>query len=167
MTASMEKMVRALRLYAETGIFSGIIRSEFNNTYLDSCRAYHRQTGSMLIYTRDSGYHTGGWWKNPDYERCYHLSVSFRDPETDAPRPYDKKIAAQWVKALFGNDDRLTWCEPPYTPEGKVCDVYHYRLFCDPSWTPIKPRGEVYSRDFTEKGWKSFSDLHGEQREVS
>lgn len=38
--------------------------------------------------------------------------------------------------------------------------VYHYRLFCDEAWKPIMPRGEVYSTQFTERGWKSFSDLH-------
>ena len=40
--------------------------------------------------------------------------------------------------------------------------VYHYRLFCDEGWQPLKPRGEVYTRDFIEKGWKSFSELHAD-----
>lgn len=34
------------------------------------------------------------------------------------------------------------------------------QVFCDPAWQPLKPRGEVYTREFTEVGWKSFSELH-------
>jgi hypothetical protein len=34
-------------------------------------------------------------------------------------------------------------------------------VFCDERWQPILPRGEVYSREFTEKGWKSFSEMNG------
>lgn len=30
-----------------------------------------------------------------------------------------------------------------------------------PAWQPLKPRGEVYTRKFTEAGWKSYSELHG------
>lgn len=56
--------------------------------------------------------------------------------------------------------ERLLWCEPPYSEEGKKAGVYHYRLFCDENWQPIFPRGEVYSTQFTEMGWKSFSELH-------
>ena len=31
---------------------------------------------------------------------------------------------------------------------------------CDEAWKPIMPRGEVYSTQFTERGWKSFSEIH-------
>lgn len=55
---------------------------------------------------------------------------------------------------------RLLWCEAPYSEQGKRNEVYHYRLFCDKNWQPIMPRGEVYSKQFTELGWKSFSELH-------
>src|SRR5262249_14385874 len=50
------------------------------------------------------------------------------------------------------------------TEHGRKLDVWHYRLFCDPGWQPIKPRGEVYSRELTEAGWKSYSDLSEEHR---
>ena len=159
----MVKVVRLLKLFAEQGIFSGIIHSESSEAYRESCTTFHRQSGTFIILTRDSGYHSCGWWKNPDYERCYHLSLSFRDPVTFESRPYDKVLASQWVKEFFGHDDKLIWCEPPYSPEGKAAGVHHYRLFCDLAWHPIKPRGEVYSREFTKKGWKSFSEIHGEK----
>jgi hypothetical protein len=40
--------------------------------------------------------------------------------------------------------------------------VRHWRVFCDIIWQAIMPRGEVYSRELTERGWQSWSDLHVE-----
>lgn len=118
--------------------------------------------GSILIFTRDIGHHTGGMFRNPDYERCYHLSISFRDLG-GKPIPYDKKTARMWVEAFFRPEDlKKLWIESPKTPEGKSNDVWHYRLFCDEHWQGILPRKEVYSEEFTEVDWKSFSEIHGE-----
>jgi hypothetical protein len=122
-----------------------------------------------VIFTRDAGHHTGGWLKNPDYERCYHLSLSFRGsdghPLNPARRleraPQMHRLARQICVAFYGPDTRYLWAEPPFSEEGKRLQVWHYRVFCDPAWRPIVPRREVYSRELTEKGWKSFSDLYG------
>lgn len=162
----MERLILAMKYNAEQGIFSGIIYSPNDRVYMGMCTMRHSSSGTMLIFTRDSGHHSGGWWKNPDYERCYHLSLSFHDPGTREFLPYDKKLAAEWVKGFFGNDDKLTWCEPPCYVEGKQAGVHHYRLFCDPAWQPIKPRGEVYGRELTEIGWKSFSEIHGQEKKA-
>ena len=116
---------------------------------------------ARMIYTRDIGHHTGGWWKNPGYERCLHLSVSFCVNPTNAPLPFDKREAERIATAFFDGDVRKCWVEPPYSPEGKICGVHHYRLFCDAGWNPIIPRGEVYTRTDTPAGWKSFSEIHG------
>ncbi len=158
----MEKVVRLLKLAAMTGYYSGLIRSMADQVYLSRCTAGHTD-GTTLIFTRDTGHHSAGWFKNPDYERCWHLSVSFRDPETGESRPFDHRESERWVKLFFRGNTNLLWCEPPYSPEGKLRGVHHYRLFCNEAWQPIKPRGEVYSREFTEKGWKSFSEIHGEK----
>lgn len=125
-----------------------------------ACTYLHRPTGSLLIFTRDSGMHTSGWFKNPDYERCYHLSVSFRDPETMYPRPFDRQLADRWVKAFYGDDRRYVWSESPKSEPGRINEVWHYRMFCNPMWRPMKPRGEVYSRELTEVGWQSWSEQH-------
>lgn len=98
-------------------------------------------------------YILSGWWKNPEYERCYHLSI-------DYPGGMIFKKTEWLLNALFGSNRKLMWCEPPYSEHGKKLGVYHYRLFCDEEWKPIMPRGEVYSTQFTERGWKSFSELH-------
>jgi hypothetical protein len=46
---------------------------------------------------------------------------------------------------------------------GRQYDVHHYRLFADKQWRPLLPRGEVYSKEFTERGWKSFGEIHGHE----
>lgn len=127
--------------------------------YVDSCTAIHA-SGLIIMLTRDTGHHSSGLWKNPDYERCLHLSLSFRDPATGKPRPRDKAASAIWVRAIFGNLERLVWTEPPVSERGKANDVWHYRVFfADEKFTaPILPRGEVYSKELTEAGWQSWSD---------
>jgi len=137
-----------------------------NRWMMDLCTAAHRPSGAILILTREQGYHSSGWWKNPDYERCWHLSLSFRDPETGEHRARDKKESEQWIDEVFGATKTLLWIEPPFGPEGKHADVWHYRVFYAPGWeVPILPRKEVYSRDFTPAGFLSWSDLRAKEAE--
>ena len=130
--------------------------------YFDSCRLMHQFRGITTIFTRDVGYHTSGWWKNPDYERCYHLSVSFFDTATMLARPFDQSVAKRIAKAFYTRFAKWVWVESPYSTTGKSIGVWHYRLFCDQQWQPILSRGEVYSRELTEAGWKSFSEVQDE-----
>lgn len=135
---------------------------------IQRCSALYRgrPTSSRLIFTHDAGMHACGWWKNPDYERCKHLSLSFIDTDTREPAPHDHDLAATWCTAFFGPMVNLIWAEPPFSPEGHARDVWHYRVFMHEDWrTPLLPRGEVYTREFTEAGWKSWSDLHGPKQE--
>ncbi len=140
----------------------GVYRGDGDQQYLSARKSLHAPTGTLIIFTRDLGHHTSGWWKNPDYERCCHLSLSFVDPLTLRPRSRDVRLTKEWVELFFGSNARSLWCEPPYSPDGQRVDVWHYRLFCDPSWAPILPRGEVYSKDWTPAGWKSWSDVQHE-----
>jgi hypothetical protein len=117
--------------------------------------------GVRIIFTRDAGHHTGGWFKNPQYERCYHMSISFRDPSGTILLPQQKRLAGELAHSAYGNNSRLLWIEGPFTSIGRQYDIWHYRLFCDCYWRPILPSKEVYSTEFTEKGWKSFSEIHG------
>lgn len=133
--------------------------TQSNMRLIDNCRAAHLITGTRLIFTRDEGMHTSGWWKNPDYERCWHLSLSFIDPITQEIRDKDEELTEQWLDAFYGDEKRKLWAEPPYTEHGKASKVWHYRLFCDRGWQPIIPRGEVYSKDWTPAGWLSYSDM--------
>lgn len=125
----------------------------------DSCIWMLERYPATIIFTKETGYHTSGWWKNPDYERCWHLSISFRGGK-------EKKALADVLNFLFGQFQNLICVEPPYSEQGKSIDVWHYRLFCDENWTPIKPRGEVYNTDFTERGWQSFSEVQSKNAKV-
>lgn len=146
------------RVATASRTYSGLNTPE-NRALIDRCKARHLLTGTLLIFTRDSNMHMGGWWKNPDYERCWHLSLSFYDPETEERAPKNPKLTDEWLEVFYGDDQRYVWAEPPFSPQGKTNGVWHYRVFCDPAWQPILPRGEVYSKEFTERGWLSFSEL--------
>lgn len=137
-----------------------------NPAGLDGLRYVHEPTGTVFCYSRDIGHHSSGWWKNPDYERCRHLSLSFVEPGTLVRAPRDKQLTSAWVDAFFGDDRTKLWCEPPYSASGKAIEVWHYRLFCAPDWSPWIPRGEVYSKQFTEIGWKSWSDVQADLAEA-
>jgi hypothetical protein len=137
-----------------------------NKQYLHHCTGLHRPTGSLMIFTRDTGHHRCGWWKNPDYESCFHLSLSYRDPETLAPLEFkDNALTREWLEYFFGPWQRYLWIESPKSDEGKILQVWHYRVFTDPAWQPIIPRGEVYSRELTEAGWKSFSEVNADHEQ--
>ena len=151
---SEQQLIRTVISQSKTGIWDGGDPTE----YFFNCRFWIEKYDALIIFSRDEGHHTCGWWKNPDYERCYHLSVSFVD-KFGNEKPHKKKVAEQLVKMFFGSNQNLIWCEPPYSKIGLKKEVWHYRLFCDKNWQAIKPRGEVYSTEFTEVGWKSFSEL--------
>lgn len=119
---------------------------------------------ARVIFTRDAGMHTSGWIRNPDYERCYHLSIAPMQPARDAGA---KPLVDNWhdvedllVRAFFGDNARLTWRESAKSPDGIAREVAHWRLFCDPGWAPLMPRGEVYSKLNTPPDWESWSERH-------
>jgi hypothetical protein len=158
-TPSMDKLVQVMKFHAEQGVFTGS-QSEVHGRYFQMCRKRHTETGTMLLFTRDSGMHTSGWFKNPDYDRCYHLSLTFWDFALGKQEPYDEKLASAWVHAFYGDWTRYIWREG-ISDEAKangIASCNHYRVMCNPAWQPIIPRKEVYTKEFTEKGWLSFSD---------
>jgi hypothetical protein len=155
MQSRLEDLILTMKRHAESGTWSGCEQTP----YFDACRRTDNSLGLQLIFSRDVGHHSSGWWKNPEYQRCRHLSVSFFDPETLGNKPRDRKRTSVLLQGFFGMNKRWLWCEPPYSEHGKKVDVWHYRLFADQGWTPILPIGEVYNRDFTEAGWLSYSDL--------
>ncbi len=157
-----EFVVRNHREAAVRGINNGS-NGEGAQMYLDMCQSfYHYINGERChmgtLFTRDEGHHTCGWWKNPDYERCEHLSLSFWEHPGGKPLPRDPVKTKQFIELFFGDYARLVWAEGPSTEFGKTADIWHYRVFYAPDWkTPILPRGEVYTKEFTEAGWLSSS----------
>src|SRR5690606_31231568 len=72
-------LVRFAKLRALRGLYDGKVNPR-NMALMRACThlyAVAPDVSACLIYTRDVGHHSNGWWKNPDYERCRHLSISF------------------------------------------------------------------------------------------
>lgn len=155
----MKKPLESLVKFAKTIAAMGTWNGQGMTPYFQQCKHFDQGEGVLLIYSRDTGYHTSGLWKNPDYERCFHLSLSFVDTQTRERCPRNARLTKELIDSFFGRNKKLIWSEPPYTQDGKSNDVWHYRLFCDAGWQPIKPRGEVYGRELIEAGWKSWSDV--------
>ena len=150
---TLDQLVAVARLAALQGSFNG---TQLTMPYMQACIHDYAPLDARIIFTRDTGHHSSGWWKNPEYERCEHLSMSFADG-------FAKRKGEILARAFFGDSAKLLWIEPPYSSAGKQKEVWHYRLFCDEAWKPIKPSGEVYSRRMPAE-WMSFSERHASQK---
>jgi hypothetical protein len=156
--AYMRPIAAAMRLFAAGFIYDGRA-TPANDMLIAASTRQEQRLGTCLIFTNDVAHHSSGWLKNPDYERCRHLSISFWDMRTGRPRPFDQRLARLWAIAFFADEATLAWVESSKSPYGRAIGVQHWRVFCDGHWQPILPRGEVYSKQFTELGWKSASEV--------
>jgi hypothetical protein len=166
-TPSMEKLVKAMQRHACSGdmYYDG---RHVETPYFRQAHRTHEKTGTSLLFTRDKGMHSSGWFKNPDYDACYHLSISFWDfaePQKPKPEIYDHALARVWVRLFYPAWGRYVW-EEGSALDNLRSEVRHYRVMCNARWQPIMPRKEVYTREFIEKGWKSFSDQQGDRLEI-
>ncbi len=166
LVAHMALVAGELRRRAKHGLFNGRVGPE-GRRYIGHCIVDDETTRTRLIFTRDTGHHTSGWLKNPDYERCWHLSTSSMPsalvlPSAMLAAELDRKTLAGWVGAFFGADVSYVWSESPKSAVGKERGVWHWRLFCDEHWQPHLARKEIYSLDFTPADWRSASQVIGE-----
>lgn len=159
------RIAQRMRARASRGSFDGL-STKNNHTYMRRCTRTDKQSGTNLIYTRDVAHHTSGWFKNPLFERCRHLSISpLSTTQLVAAdgnaiiREIDRDMTKLWLDAFFKDNIRLVWAESPKSPEGRMAQVWHWRLFCDEHWKPIHPKGEVYSTELTKAGWRSASQV--------
>lgn len=115
-----------------------------------------------LLFTRDRMHHSVGWWRNADYECCWHLSISCWErvklevfAPGDTPTYVDIPEAEEtyWGRLFFGDHARWVWHEPGGTDPRLSAEeartnkhLAHLRLFIDhePPHVPIFPVGEVY-----------------------
>jgi len=188
----------------EIGLAARVLQKRAREAKWDGRRAIHRtgwiveadrflgfstldlpRADVRLMFTRDTGHHTSGWMKNPQYERCWHLSISRPagpTPKVERPAglvsisgapltalasaghplPLPVDLERAIVRAFYGDNEKHVWRESAKSTEGRARGVWHYRVFADRHWQPITPRGEVYSTELTELGWKSWSELGAE-----
>jgi hypothetical protein len=116
-----------------------------------------------MMLSRDRMHHSVGWFRNAEYEYCWHLSISAweRDSYTAGRSPRDAGSTAAdipaaeeryWSFAFFPEDYDKLWHEPGgtdprLTPAEKMRHRHfaHLRLFLDPeTLEPFIPQGEVY-----------------------
>lgn len=119
-----------------------------------------------LLLSKDKMHHSVGWWRNAEYEYCWHLSISAWDrgnrslvipgrPLKDEADPEDVPEAEEryWTFAFFPEHYDKLWHEPGgtdprLTPEEKMRHRHfvHLRLFLEPeTFEPFIPKGEVYT----------------------
>jgi hypothetical protein len=101
---------------------------------------------ACVLYTFDIGYHSSGWWRNSDYERCYHLSVSHPGALGLPEAPSDDEVR-WWARLAWPKHYHMSWFEPPagvLDPHRRP-NVAHVRLFVDERKRPIQPEAEVYT----------------------
>lgn len=159
---AIQFLIRHHRQAARQGVNDGS-GSQWARMYRDMCQSFYLYVKGESVcmgiaFTQDEGHHTCGWWKNPDYDRCEHLSLSFWEQPGGKPLPRDPVKTKQFIEHFFGDYARLVWAEGPSSELGKKADIWHYRVFYASDWkTPILPRGEVYTKEFTEAGWLSSS----------
>lgn len=116
-----------------------------------------------LLLTRDKMHHSVGWWRNADYEYCWHLSMSAKSftmlqggadwqelPYEEIPR----NEVRFWSRLVFGDYVNMLWNEPGGTDprlsreeKQRNALIWHLRLFLDPrqGGRPFIPEGEVYT----------------------
>ena len=135
-------------------LFSEASRCPANHGQEMLCNTHSAQRRSLtedrpvrLALTFDQGTHASGWWRNSEYDRCWHLSLSWPRPAGPPEAPADREVRA-WARAFFGRDVAKTWTEPSASPldiHGRLPGVVHVRLFLDQDNRPIQPTGEVYT----------------------
>lgn len=117
-----------------------------------------------LLFSRDRMHHSVGWWRNADYEYCWHLSIGAwekraynaarllgaRTPEWEDLPDDDLRV---WASALFRDHAHKAWYEPGGTdPRLSRQEAHgrgrmkHLRVFLEPATLqPFIPKGEVYT----------------------
>jgi hypothetical protein len=112
---------------------------------------------TRVLVSFDMGAHASGWWRNAEYDRCWHVSISHPAGVVAGERPHhiEPPSVAEtqaWARAAFPVPYRWCWLEPPASPDSydvqqqrRRPGVAHIRLFLDRRSRAILPRGEVYN----------------------
>lgn len=147
-TAQHQVQIVALQACARLDPWDGRGSISQAHRLLVRSRVDHDQSVSIL-YTLDRGAHASGWWRNSEYETCFHLSmVGMADGQYSEIAEVERRA---WAIAIFGTEASKCWNEPPaswadrYRTARASVATWHTRLFVDQQLRPIIPTGEVYT----------------------
>jgi hypothetical protein len=111
-----------------------------------------------LLVSRDKMHHSVGWWRNAEYEYCWHVSLSTREADQAMAKVPDDEVR-YWAHAFFPEDYDKIWTEPGGTDprltleeKRRHATMWHLRVFLEPQlldsrgepFHPFIPKGEVY-----------------------
>lgn len=105
-----------------------------------------------LQVTKDRMHHSVGWWRNAEYEYCWHLSIAAWET-TARPTSLPAEEERYWTHAFFPQHFNKVWHEPggtdPRLTRQEALEkrhIIHQRVFLDPeTFEPFIPTGEVYT----------------------
>jgi hypothetical protein len=156
------ELVRQMTAHAQLGWYNGTMETlqAFGARRVVVGRTEPSLKISLLL-SKDRMHHSVGWWRNAEYEYCWHLSISAWDrsevvmpgrghPGNPEDIPDDEE--RYWSFAFFPEHYDKLWHEPGgtdprLTPAEKMRHRHfaHLRLFLDPeTFEPFIPQGEVY-----------------------
>lgn len=110
-----------------------------------------------ILITYDTGTHASGWWKNSEYNSCWHLSMvgmASRKRLVTNGSEYETVPELErraWGHVVFGEHVAKAWNEPPasvFDPHRNApasSHTWHARVFTDREGHAIIPKGEVYT----------------------
>lgn len=160
-------LVKVMAKTAMRGWYTGTIETlkRYGASYDLPSRTNPEEVYVRLLLTRDRMHHSVGWWRNAEYEYCWHLSISAR-PAVEARlaiaglKPGEEvgyvslpeHEETYWGRLFFAEHADKIWHEPGgtdprLTREEKLANrhIVHLRLFLDPvTFEPFIPTGEVY-----------------------
>lgn len=163
---SMEhrKLAGRLRRHALSGWYTGDKASLDAFGGRDVVRAATEpELWVSLLFSRDKMHHSVGWWRNAEYEYCWHLSISaqasIEDWDKHSYEQVPRAEARYWTHAFFPNDVDKVWQEPGGTDPRlsreearRHSTFWHMRVFMHPEilnaagepFHTFIPKGEVY-----------------------
>lgn len=167
-TAEHLSVARQMRSKARTGWYIGdeetLVRY---GAFRDVVAVTAPELWVRLLLTRDRMHHSVGWWRNAEYEYCWHLSLSAKPLEELRRADWWKVEYADlptdevrfWARLIFGEHINKLWNEPGGTDprlssqeSHRNARIWHLRLFLEPElldakgepFVPFIPHGEVY-----------------------
>lgn len=152
---SSEHRALVKRLFEETkrGWYIGDEDSLYRNRgYTQTPAATEPDLTMTLQITKDRMHHSVGWWRNAEYEYCFHLSIAGWETNGSRPTSIPRDEERYWTHAFFPVHFNKVWHEPggtdPRLTRQEALEkrhIIHQRVFLDPeTFEPFVPTGEVY-----------------------